>query len=226
MHMTHEMEDDTRFDRLVDGELTPEEYRELLASLDDEPGGWRQCAMAFLEAQALGTELRSVRCESEAAPKVAVARRSSWWTRQAVPLTIACAASFLLAFWVGDGFRDFVGGGQPGPRLVHDSNTDDLPLQAPIAANTDDPQPVAHARFVVDGQEIDVPVFDADDQYGQRLLQRPMQVPDNIRRRLEQAGFEVRQRRELTPVPLEDGRQVIFPVDQLEITPVSSMKFQ
>lgn len=52
--------DDARFDRLVDGELSPEEYRRMLASLDDEPGGWRRCAMAFLEAQAWGQELRGL----------------------------------------------------------------------------------------------------------------------------------------------------------------------
>ena len=53
--------DDARFDRLVDGELSPEEYRRMLASLDDEPGGWRRCAMAFLEAQAWGQEVRGLR---------------------------------------------------------------------------------------------------------------------------------------------------------------------
>lgn len=35
--------DDSRCDRLVDGELSEEERRELLASLDKEPGGWRHC---------------------------------------------------------------------------------------------------------------------------------------------------------------------------------------
>lgn len=53
--------DDARFDRLVDGELSAAEYRQLLASLDDEPGGWRRCALAFLEAQAWGQDLRGLR---------------------------------------------------------------------------------------------------------------------------------------------------------------------
>ena len=39
------LEDDTKFDRLVDGELTTDEYREMLTTLDEEPGGWRRCAM-------------------------------------------------------------------------------------------------------------------------------------------------------------------------------------
>jgi hypothetical protein len=43
---------DTRlFDRLVDGELAEADRRTLLLSLDHQPSGWRQCALAFLEAQ-------------------------------------------------------------------------------------------------------------------------------------------------------------------------------
>ena len=57
--------DDLRFDRLVDDELSDTERRQLLASLDDEPGGWRCCALAFLEAQAWRQTMRDVpRCGS------------------------------------------------------------------------------------------------------------------------------------------------------------------
>ena len=49
--------DDVLFDRLVDGELSAAERRELLASLDGRPTGWRRCALAFLEAQTWQDEL-------------------------------------------------------------------------------------------------------------------------------------------------------------------------
>ncbi len=55
--------DNARFDRLVDGELSSAEYQALLAALDEEPGGWRRCALSFLEAQALERELGSLRRE-------------------------------------------------------------------------------------------------------------------------------------------------------------------
>lgn len=45
------------FDRLVDGELPEPERREVLLSLDRQPDGWRQCALAFLEAQTWGQSL-------------------------------------------------------------------------------------------------------------------------------------------------------------------------
>ena len=50
--------DDPRLlDLLVDGELTPGERRELLTRLDEQPEGWRRCALAFLEAQAWQQDL-------------------------------------------------------------------------------------------------------------------------------------------------------------------------
>lgn len=48
-------------DRLVDGELTPDEYRALLQTIEMHPDGWRRCALAFLEAQAWGQELTGLR---------------------------------------------------------------------------------------------------------------------------------------------------------------------
>jgi hypothetical protein len=50
-------------DRLVDGELGQHERRQLLASLDDEPGAWRQCALAFLESQNWRLQLSRIASE-------------------------------------------------------------------------------------------------------------------------------------------------------------------
>jgi hypothetical protein len=52
------------FERLVDDALSPEEYRQVLAALDEQPGAWRQCALAFLEAQALQRDLGRLLDES------------------------------------------------------------------------------------------------------------------------------------------------------------------
>ncbi|GEM_PF-4837857 len=46
-----------RIDRLVDGTLAPQEERDLLTQLEQTPGGWRQCALAFLEAERWRREL-------------------------------------------------------------------------------------------------------------------------------------------------------------------------
>ena len=54
-------EDDRRWDRLVDGSLSEREYRAMLAALDEQPDGWRRCALAFLEAQAWSGEMQQMR---------------------------------------------------------------------------------------------------------------------------------------------------------------------
>ncbi len=59
-------------DRLVDNELSPAEQRELLAALEDEPGGWRRCALAFVEANVWRDSLHGVRAE-QAVPLLSTA---------------------------------------------------------------------------------------------------------------------------------------------------------
>jgi hypothetical protein len=95
--------DDARFDRLVDGDLNAEEYRALLASLDDEPGGWRRCALAFLEAQALRQEFNAWRAgtASPPVPSTANQRPASSFTFAGWKLYLAMAASFLIVFGLG-----------------------------------------------------------------------------------------------------------------------------
>jgi hypothetical protein len=44
-------DDEGVLDKLVDGELGETDRKQLLSALDDEPGAWRRCALAFLEAQ-------------------------------------------------------------------------------------------------------------------------------------------------------------------------------
>jgi hypothetical protein len=52
--------DEILIDDLVSGQLTGERYRAALRALEAEPAKWRECALAFLEEQALRTELRAL----------------------------------------------------------------------------------------------------------------------------------------------------------------------
>jgi anti-sigma factor RsiW len=52
--------DELLIDELVAGELKGERYREVVRALDAQPAKWRDCALAFLEEQALRNELRSL----------------------------------------------------------------------------------------------------------------------------------------------------------------------
>ena len=75
--------DDRRFDLLVDGELGEEDRGALLRQLDREPGGWRRCALAFLEAQAWKRDLPALMDSPGESPDRLQPRRRWWWSRHA-----------------------------------------------------------------------------------------------------------------------------------------------
>ena len=52
--------DELLIDELVSGQLTGERYRAAFLAFEAEPAKWRDCALAFLEEQALRSELREL----------------------------------------------------------------------------------------------------------------------------------------------------------------------
>ena len=100
-------------DRLVDGELSQHERRELLAALDDEPGAWRRCALAFLEAQSWRWQLAHVAAEPIVAQLTAANSAAPQPRASGRALSGAClamAASLLVAFGLGTRYSN---SGQP-----------------------------------------------------------------------------------------------------------------
>ncbi|MBX9788718.1 MAG: hypothetical protein K2Y37_07355 [Pirellulales bacterium] len=112
-------------DRLVDGELSPEARRELLQRLEQESGGWRRCALAFLESQSWGEDFSAwlndpvmgsgraggglestvtvaTTTPTRTAQQGTVLRRSASrrWLDRAGTL-LAVAATFMIAFGLG-----------------------------------------------------------------------------------------------------------------------------
>ena len=63
--------DGAAIDRLIDGEMSDTERRELLLQLENEPDGWRRCALAFLEDQAWRKALAGVASPGEKAEHLA-----------------------------------------------------------------------------------------------------------------------------------------------------------
>ena len=101
--------DDRLLDRLVDGELDGPQRAQLLAAIDAEPGAWRRCAMAFLEAQAWEGALRNRQGHLAAAAdgRIQPPRR----LRLPAPLRLTgIAAAVLVAFVTG-----FLARSTPGP---------------------------------------------------------------------------------------------------------------
>ena len=236
-------------DRLVDGELPEGQRRELLTSLDQQPDGWRRCALAFLEAQswgeALGEVVRADRglspfAESaekkgtvplatattslaSAAPQVVAAQRTpasgnSWKS------LLAMAASFLVTFALGMGLQRMWNSPpnttSPGTAVAPspgDVAKSPIPEATPasneqVQVSVNDPNGQSHL--------FNLPLVNVSQAPQELFQQHATVVPDNVRQALEQSGRQVRQQRQFCPVTLPDGRQVIVPIDQVEVVPV------
>ena len=244
MNSHHEFDDNRQLDRLVDGELSGDEYREFLATLDKEPDGWRRCAMAFLEDQAWGQEFGELRGEAlssrqEVSSKNVGHSVSNWSARQLVALTLAMAASFAVAFASGVWWHggDSSNPDAAAPMVVQqhsDSREIALDEERPRLAkdeSTPGSVPTEYLTFVVDrgnGQteRFELPVYNANDSVARQLLQNMPSMPADVERAIRDAGYRVKSQRHWAPVTLRDGRRAFFPVDQIDITPVSGDVYQ
>ncbi len=224
--------DDTRFDRLVDGQLSEQQRHDLLAGLDDEQGGWRRCALAFLESQCWKQALGAIVRESLSPAEPAAAThplRSVWPGR--LGTVLAMAASFMLAIWLGWWVqRERVGlhgiltdKGGIGELAQNIGLQPQLPPAEP-APRVDAPRSPwrtvsvsAPVRNGEPGPSFNLPVVERDNIDEQWLRSVPPAIPEKVRQALVRTGHEIQQRRGLVSAPLEDGRRLVVPVDRVEV---------
>ena len=251
--------DDDTLDCLVDGELDAASYRRVLRSLEQEPGGWKRCALSFLESQAWRAEVApdqtpSAKQTTPLKQVTSAALGSSVGTR--VGWGLAIAASWLLAFSIGMMSRVGAGPGETpdvrlagppsvaGPNRVAQSDNvvqqdgDSLP-----AAEGPKSRPVVGQLAGNSGslgslelrvedalgwksERVEVPVYAFDDDGVERLLSEQSQVPLEFVRAIERSGHRVLRTQHWIPVPLQDGDQVLVPIEQVEIVPVGQRAFQ
>lgn len=236
-------------DRLVDNELDESQRRALIASLEDRPDGWRRCALAFLENQTLQADLGALVGPSRTntlpgtraangEPRPGRAAPSRWLAG----LTIAAslAAAFALGRWSPHApddkplppARQVAGlettpsaAGQSVPDLDEDSDS------GQSATNSSRSNPDDFLTLVVsnveagDTQLVDVPLVDAESVIPRAEWDRRLPVPREIWRAWEEMGLAVTRKRRLAPLKLDDGRRVVFPVDEFEFTPLAHQMY-
>jgi hypothetical protein len=210
-------------DRLVDGELSREEYGRLLNQLDAAPHGWRQLAHAFLEGQAWRLEFSPPKPVAEVPPP---RLKQAFWLKPA-PQWLALAAGVMLAFALGtqvDMARDmFSRGGAPDlatvvqpPSLPSDLPRRDVPRQSPQALGN---MRVLVNRPTGEPEQTDVPVYDGNEIDPSELWSQSHALPDGLLQQLEKSGRRVVRQRHLVPMHLPDGRQVVMPVERIQLIP-------
>ena len=222
--MTNAGGDQRRFDLLVDGELSEADRRTLLSRLDEQPDGWRRCALAFLEAQSWRKEFGQVVRPSEEQPsQPSTAARRPWL--QAWGTVLAMAASFLVALVLGTHLRDGgigrTGGPAPlaGTGVVEKSHELAKPESASPRGPSDQWELITVASPRVEGglETVQVPAVQRDALDPKFFEQMPGAMPAEVLQAFERLGHEVRQHRELVPMQMNDGRQLVVPVDRVDV---------
>jgi hypothetical protein len=118
-----------------------------------------------------------------------------------------------------------------GTRLVDNSRTLDAgsTVVAPELAAREEAVGEQHlllgnVRFVDNsGEQIEVPVYDWSEDVAEQLMYPAQPLPAELYEQLKR--HQVRSHQRFVPVRLQDGRQVVVPVQQVEIVPVGGMAY-
>jgi hypothetical protein len=203
-------------DRLVDGELTATQRRDLLLRLEAEPDGWRRCALAFLEAQcwreAFGEGRQSAASEIAPGSRTTLldSKRSSRASvRREVPSrSLVAVAASLLAFGLG------LAAGAVGRNTPAHSGSGAV---APESRRPGDDRGTAAVASNV-GPEDQTPWTGMDPALPSDWSEgQPSSLPKYVRQRWERQGYQVVQERRIAPMALKDGSLVAVPVDEVKV---------
>jgi hypothetical protein len=243
-------------DRLVDGELSDAERRDVLAALEREDCsdtcGWRRLALCFVEAQTLRRDLnvmaapvhqsrtKATRSADVTATSLKAVQRKR--TRATIGRTMVAAICCFVAFGLGRNSAQTssqMAATVPGvvrPEVVTpDTKTfadpnSDASLMAMTSA--DDAETQQTMRLVLDDlagllpQAVDVPVINDSDWDPVTFLDGPPSIPVAVQQVLLRQGRLVHEERQLYPVQLSDGRRGVVPISDVTVIDAGSAIFQ
>lgn len=230
--MNNVSHDNAMFDRLVDGELSAAERQQLLASLDEQENGWRRCALAFLESQAWGGELKRMAAEPvEAAADPSAARATRPSSRstpsRSTPTKfgqgLAVAACVLVAFSLGWVAKSDSPAGLEATEIAGNNDPTverlEMPLREDLPLENDDAITLLVRDTSGNDRRLQVPLMEVealDDQFADAL-------PAELRDRFRNRGFDVQRRRRFAPMFFEQDKELVpmvVPVDDTYLVPV------
>jgi hypothetical protein len=196
--------DDRLLDRLVDGELPEVERRELLIRFENEPDGWRRCALAFLEAQTWRQALRSLVPFESGGPDTLVWPDKSVWPTagrhrwRVVGRLTGIAAGLTVAFALGWGFHRGPENPAHSERVVEQAAPVDSQQSTPVRAETGQSKPPKPAELA---------------------------QMDPFLKACQQRGYSVKSQQRLVSVQLNDGRKVKIPVQEVRLVYVGDRTY-
>lgn len=226
-----------QIERLVDGELPFEEEAKLLEAFEEQPAGWKQLALAFLEDRTFRASLAANdACSSRSVPVSTSAMMTTLkspdkvtrsWNTNTVRIFAACAV-LLAAFFFGRYSANASRVATPEP-IVTDSNPSPDSQQRenniPDASN-ELPPPIEFISLNVgnageDVETVDVPLLSWDQvaasAEAEQMNELPSLIPAELRELLARRGQTVREYIDYYEFELPDGRVGVIPVSSVEI---------
>ena len=207
-------------DRLVAGELSKPELRELVKWLDENPQGWRQCALTFMEEQGWKRSFRQMVAPATERTKPKPELRAGSWRHMLVALAATVMVAISCAFgvlghrwwqqieWNGNAItEELKPGGERMATRTGDAETNQTgpPLQL-----------VGQVNLQQGGETRSVPVVNAKGIDEQWLRELPGPLNDSQIDLLKQRGYQIRQNRQWVKVELASGQVVMFPLDSVQ----------
>lgn len=214
-------------DELVCGDVPPKRYREILTRLDAEPEKWRDCALAFLQEQAIEAEMRKLAIgdanwdgTTEAKTKVEPNTSVIQGVRRALPSGqseterlhqlqrwTSIAASVLIAFtvgWVGSGFMG-QSSVEPGVAIQQAGGSENLQLT--------ESSPRTESLPDLNQDWNQGPTFASNES-----LVLDNEIPDELVK-LQRLGYQIESTSRLVPVELSNGKSAIVPIKTYRALP-------
>lgn len=239
MNLSDEQRDAMLIDRLVDGELSSDERRQLLTSLEAQPDGWRRCALAFVEAQTwrstMGGLLQEREAPAEPSSAITVGQSGSAGaspsrsesSRLHLGTWIAVAASVVVAFGLGRQSGVMHSANKPVNQQIASApatipnNKAELP-RLDRTARGDAVTLVVNDRNGVP-QRIEVPLVEGR-QLGRAFGDVPQWSSPELDRQLDEHGLDLTARRRYAPIYFEQENKVVpmvVPVDDAVVRPAN-----
>lgn len=228
--MSNTIIDNATLDKLVDGELSGDDRREVLLALEKQEQGWRSCALAFLEAQSWGQNFQQIIDTPATSTEIDPQRRGRHWLQ---PVWLSLAAGLLVAFTLGWLARPLLvpasGSAAPVTEQVAVIETPSA-IEPWVRAEVGEEPALERDGDVLNlyvrdqtgkAHSLAIPLVDADTLDEQLGLEFRTGIPADVRRKLEAHGYQVNSRRRYAPLWTEGGRPFVLPVEDTQIVPVS-----
>jgi len=206
-HPCGNSDDDQLIDRLVDGELPETERRELLLRFENQPDGWRRCALSFLEAQVWrqALSLEAAPAAVSASQRHTVPGRSTrprLWRPMArmTALAASLAAAFLLGWSYHRGLEEkesVIALSQQHAAANGSALVADAPGSLRQSAASDDPK-TQLTKVLNSMQSTHVSL-------------------DSMLKRWQQEGYRVQTQPCVVSVQAKDGRKINLPVQEVRV---------